>query len=227
MGGQAASGPHRCFTSTIFIAFVLICTLQHFTCGAAQEVSGRNPPPSSCWQQPGRRGDRPVSRGLGLGLVTWSPEVGQQQLSEQPGELSDGPAHLLTLLGTAEEAQPLPRRQRHTHARPASGPRPPHLVTCLWKSVSCLWVTVMAPADVSLGKPLRACSNQRQKVWKSSMDQSDNRGGAEGGGADGDRGRGLAERGGAEGKGEELRRGAEERGEGPRGGAEGMDRGGA
>lgn len=40
-----------------------------------------------------------------------------------------------------------------------------HLVTCLWKSVSCLWVTVTAPPDVSFGKPFRAFSNQRQKVW--------------------------------------------------------------
>lgn len=41
-----------------------------------------------------------------------------------------------------------------------------HLVTCLWKSVSCLWVTVTAPPDVSFGKPFRAFSNQRQNVWK-------------------------------------------------------------
>lgn len=56
-------------------------------------------------------------------------------------------------------------RRYHGYLRRSSTwSRPPHLVTCLWKSVSCLWVTVMAPPDVSLGKPLRACSNQRQKV---------------------------------------------------------------
>ena len=39
-----------------------------------------------------------------------------------------------------------------------------HLVTCLWKSVSCLCVTVTAPTVVSFGKPFKEFSNHRQKV---------------------------------------------------------------
>lgn len=39
-----------------------------------------------------------------------------------------------------------------------------HLVTCLWKSVSCLCVTWMAPPVVSLGKPFSEFSSQRQNV---------------------------------------------------------------
>lgn len=40
-----------------------------------------------------------------------------------------------------------------------------NLVTCLWKSVSCLWVTCTAPPDVSFGKPFNEFSSQRQKVY--------------------------------------------------------------
>lgn len=52
---------------------------------------------------------------------------------------------------------------------PASQPAPlrhAHLVTCLWKSVSCLCVTWMAPPVVSFGKPFSEFSSQRQNVWR-------------------------------------------------------------
>lgn len=40
-----------------------------------------------------------------------------------------------------------------------------HLVTCLWNSVSCLWVTVTAPPAVCFGNPFSAFSSQRQNIW--------------------------------------------------------------
>lgn len=152
------------------------------------------------------------------------------QLSEQSGELSDGPTHLFTLISTENTANThcnkdwlhfletnltLKRSSslfllRHFSAvaqvwsdfrtslnpppwtldlrfylqmgksqqrspclytgpwTPQSvnrtGPWTPHLVTCLWKSVSCLWVTVTAPPDVSFGKPFSAFSSQRQNI---------------------------------------------------------------
>lgn len=96
-------------------------------------------------------------------LVPSDPSSSRSQLSEQSGELSDGPTHLFTLLSTGKQADAaVTMVTEPTVAERGAGPS--HLVTCLWKSVSCLWVTVMAPPDVSLGKPLRACSNQRQNI---------------------------------------------------------------
>lgn len=39
------------------------------------------------------------------------------------------------------------------------------LVTALWKSVNCLWVTVTAPPELSVGKAFNTCSNHTQNVW--------------------------------------------------------------
>lgn len=47
---------------------------------------------------------------------------------------------------------------------PAGEPSATHLVTCLWKSVSCLCVTWMAPPVVSFGNPFSEFSSQRQNV---------------------------------------------------------------
>lgn len=47
---------------------------------------------------------------------------------------------------------------------PAAEPGATHLVTCLWKSVSCLCVTWMAPPVVSFGNPFSELSSQRQNV---------------------------------------------------------------
>lgn len=41
------------------------------------------------------------------------------------------------------------------------------LVTCLWKSVSCLCVTDKAPPAVSFGRPFSVDSSQRQNVGRS------------------------------------------------------------
>lgn len=65
-------------------------------------------------------GPRAVTVATGL---TWSPGI--RQLSEQPGELSDGPAHLLTLLSAAGANTAVTTATRsHTHS-----PGPPTRLT--------------------------------------------------------------------------------------------------
>lgn len=69
--------------------------------------------------------------------------------------------HLLLALGVHGHDP----REQPLRTLPASHPpSAAHLVTCLWKSVSCLCVTWRAPPEVSFGKPFSEFSSQRQKV---------------------------------------------------------------
>jgi len=60
---------------------------------------------------------------------------------------------------SGQKRSPAPSPMSHGTRR-----RRAHLVTCLWKSVSCLCVTWMAPPVVSFGKPFSEFSSQRQNV---------------------------------------------------------------
>lgn len=70
-------------------------------------------------------------------LVPSDPSSSRSQLSEQSGELSDGPTHLFTLLSTGQQADSCYYGYL-CYSATQLGAGPSHLVTCLWKSVSCL-----------------------------------------------------------------------------------------